>query len=92
VVVIVVEMTTTSGEVAALLQAELKLLSGYPLNSVGVPTAALLVTATTELGLAVVIVVYSVMVDTSVSVETIVSVEILTSVAIFVCIVVSESV
>jgi hypothetical protein len=87
-VVVVVGTTTVLGEVPALLQAEVKLLSGYPLDSVGVLATALLLTTTTKVGLAVAIVVYSVMVDTSASVETLMYVEVLTSVAISVWIVV----
>jgi hypothetical protein len=76
VIVVVVGITTVPGKVAALLQAELKLLSGYPLNSAAILSTALLVTTTTvtEVELAVVIVAYSVMVETSVSMETVVCV------------------
>jgi len=92
VVVVVATTTTASGEVAALLQAESKLLSEYPPNSVGILTTALLVTATTDVRLALVNVVYSVMVDTLFSVEILVYVEALISVATSVWTVVSRSV
>lgn len=59
--VTVVGMISVSERVAALLQAELKLLSGYTFDSAGIFTASLLVTTATEVGPSVEIVVYLVM-------------------------------
>lgn len=68
VIVVAVDTVTVSGGVTALLQAECKLLSEYPAKGIGMAETVRLDGAMTEVGLAVVTVANSVIVDTSVSV------------------------
>lgn len=65
---VAIETVTVSGGMIALLQAEFRLLLGYPIKGIGMAETLRLVRTMTGVGLAVVTVANSVIVDTSVSV------------------------